>query len=409
MERPTAIPSTGIDPRQSAYLRVKAEQVTRLLDLVGELGLAAAEIIHHPTLQNLELEGFENSVHRLENLIRDLQEVASGLRLVPIGTVFRRMQRLVRDLSHQTGKPLELTLEGGETKIDKNLVDQLHDPLIHLVRNAVDHGIEPPRERIAAGKPETGQIILTATHQGREIHVTVADDGRGLDREAILKNARAGGLIGPEETPDDETIWRYVFQSGLSTAREVSSLSGRGVGLDAVQDMVQSLRGRIMIDTLPGEGTVFSLCIPLTLAFLDSLVVRIQGRLYAVPIDAIGEIVRSEPGQIVRSSANDSELVRIQDQLTPIRRLHHFYGDNGKQRARDERGLVDQIIVVIRSSRGAFGLPVDEIVGQQQVTMKPLQGPARDIRAGAGYALLGSGDVAIALDCEQLGQEFIAS
>lgn len=388
--------------QQDAYLRIRAAKVTQLLDLVGELGLAAVEVTQHPQLAELELEGFELAVHRLELLIRELQELASGLRMVPVGTVFKRMQRLVRDLSHQTGKPLDLIMEGVDTQVDKNLVDQLHDPLMHLIRNAVDHGIESTEERVAAGKPKRARIVLAAAQQGREIHITVADDGRGLNREAILERAREIGLVGADEEPDDSVVWSYIFHSGLSTAREVSSLSGRGVGMDVVNATIRSLRGRIVVESFPGMGTVINLCIPLTLAFLDSMVVRLQDRLYAIPIDVISEVIKPKVEQVTHTSANGSELVRLRDELTPVCRLQRFYEEAG-----DGRPLAEQILVVVQTATGMLGIPVDEIVGQQQVTMKPLQGQVQDIRAGAGYALLGSGEVAIALDCERLGQEFI--
>lgn len=382
---------------QDTYLRIQAAKVTQLLDLVGELGLAAAEVTQHPKLVGLELEGFEIAVHRLENLIRELQDLTSSLRLVTVGAVFQRMQRLVRDLSHQTGKPLELILEGGDTQIDKSLVDQLHDPLMHLIRNAVDHGIEPLEERIAASKPEKGRITLAAVQQGREIHIMVADDGRGLNRKAILERAREIGLVGADEEPDDSTIWHYIFHSGLSTVQEVSSLSGRGVGLDVVQATIRSLRGRIMVESRRGEGTRITLCIPLTLAFLDSMVVRLQDRLYAIPIDVISEVVKPGTEQVIHASADGSEVVRVRDELTPVCRLHRFYEEAG-----EERPLVEQVLVMVQTTRGMLAVPVDELVGQQQVTMKPLEGWIKEIRAGAGYALLGSGDVAIALDCERL-------
>jgi two-component system chemotaxis sensor kinase CheA len=388
--------------QQDAYLRIRAVKVTQLLDLVGELGLAAVEVTQHPRLAELELEGFELAVHRLELLIRELQDLASSLRMISVGTVFKRMQRLVRDLSHQTGKPLDLVMEGVDTQVDKNLVDQLYDPLMHLIRNAVDHGIESAEERATAGKPKKARIVLAAAQQGREIHITVADDGRGLNREAILERAREIGLVGDDEEPDDSIVWSYIFHSGLSTAREVSSLSGRGVGMDVVNDTIQSLRGRIVVESFPGMGTVISLCIPLTLAFLDSMVVRLQDRLYAIPVDVISEVIKPEVEQVTRTSANSSELVRMRDELTPVCRLQRFYEEAG-----DGRPLSEQILVVVQTTTGMLGIPVDEIIGQQQVTMKPLQGQVQDIRAGAGYALLGSGEVAIALDCERLGQEFI--
>jgi two-component system chemotaxis sensor kinase CheA len=384
--------------QHDTYLRIQAAQVTHLLDLVGELGLAAADVTQHPDLEALELEGFAISVHRLENLIHELQDLASSLRLVPVGTVFKRMQRLVRDLCQQTGKPITLILQGGDTKIDKSLVDQLHDPLMHLIRNAVGHGIESPQERSAADKPKEGRVTLTAAQQGREIHITVADDGRGLDREAILARAREVGLVGADEVPDDSAIWNYIFHSGLSTASEVSSLSGRGVGLDVVQAAIRSLQGRTVVESSPGEGTRITLCIPLTLAFLDSMVVRLQERLYAIPIDVINEVIKPHAEQVAHASADDSDLIRVRDELMPVCRLQRFYEEAG-----EERPLVEQIVVVVRTTKGILGVPVDDILGQQQVTMKPLQGQVQDIRAGAGYALLSSGEVAIALDCERLG------
>ncbi len=392
--------SISADSPQDAFLRVKADKVAQLLDLAGELGLVAADLTHHPELERVELEGFETAAHHLEVLIREIQGLASSLRLVPIGEVFKRTQRLVRDLSHQTGKPVKLLLEGGETEIDKVLVDQLHDPLMHLVRNAVDHGLEPAEERVAAGKPEQGRLTLAAIQQGRAIQITVADDGRGLNRETILERARKRGLVEPDEEPDDATVWNYIFHSGFSTAPEVSSLSGRGVGLDVVQAAIQSLRGRVMVDSRPGEGASITLYIPLTLAFLDSMVVRLQNRLYAIPIDVISEIFKPEPTQVTRASAENSQVVRIRDELVPVCRLQHFYEEEG-----EERPLLEQVMVIVQTTWGLLGLPVDEIVGQQQVTMKPLQRQLKDIRAGAGCALLASGDVAIALDCERLSQE----
>lgn len=384
--------------QRDTYLRIQATRVTQLLDLVGELGLAVADVTQHPDLEALELEGFALAVHRLENLLHELQDLASSLRLVPVGTVFKRMQRLVRDLCQQTGKPIKLSLQGGDTQIDKSLVDQLYDPLMHLIRNAVDHGIESPKERSTADKPKEGRVTLTAVQHGREIHITVADDGRGLDREAILARAREVGLIDADEAPEDSAIWNYIFHSGLSTAPEVSSLSGRGVGLDVVQAAIRSLQGRVVVESSPGEGTCITLCIPLTLAFLDSMVVRLQDRLYAIPIDVINEVIKPHAGQVAHASADHSELIRVRDELVPVCRLQRFYEETG-----EKRPLVEQIVVAVQTTKGMLGVPVDEILGQQQVTMKPLQGQIQDIRAGAGYALLSSGEVAIALDCERLG------
>jgi len=383
-----------------AFLRIKAAKVSHLLDLVGELGLVAATVTHHPQLEALELDGFDIAVHNLELLIREIQDLTSGLRLVPVGSVFIRTQRQVRDLSQQTGKPVNLTMTGEDIEMDKVLLDQLSDPLMHLVRNALDHGLESPAERLAGGKPEHGNLTLAATQQGREIQIAVADDGRGLNRAKILEKARAGGLISPTEEPDDAAVWRYIFHSGLSTALEVSNLSGRGVGMDVVQTTIQALRGRITVDSQPGQGTCITLHIPLTLAFLDSMIVRSQNRLFAIPIDEVAEVVKPEAEQV--TSVSNDEVVRLRNQLIPVCRLQRFYAEAGRQRS-----LTEQVLVVVLANQGLLGLPVDEVVGQQQITMKPLNGQLKDIRGGAGCALLASGDIAIALDCEQLSQELL--
>ncbi len=390
--------SKATDVQQDTLLRVKADKVSKLLDLVAELGLLAGNVTHHPDLQGLELEGFDNAAHNLELLIHELQDLASGLRLVPVNGVFKRMQRLVRDLSKETGKPVALKTEGGDTEIDKVLVDELHDPLMHLVRNAVDHGLEPVEERLAADKPEEGRLTLSAGQQGREIRLTIADDGRGLNREKILERAREQGLLGDNEEPDDSVVWTYIFHSGLSTKAEVSNLSGRGVGMDVVQTAIQALRGRISVESQAGSGTRITLHIPLTLAFLDGMVVRAQNRLYVVPVEVVSEVFQPQAEQLTRASSDNIEMVRVRDELLPVCRLRQFYEETGAP----ARPLTEQIMVAVRTSKGVLGLPVDEVIGQQQVTMKSLQGQLKDIRAGSGCALLASGEVAIALDCERL-------
>lgn len=396
-----------------AFLRVKASKVSLLLDLVGELGLSTLAVTHHPALQGLELAGFETAAHQLDLLINEVQRVTADLRLVPVSGLFRPMQRAAHDLARETGKQFELVLEGEEIEIDKVLVDELKDPLTHLVRNAADHGLESPAERTAAGKPADGRLRLTAAQKGKEIHITVADDGRGLNREAILKKAREAGLVGPKEEPPDATVWGFVFQAGFSTARQVSNLSGRGVGMDVVQSAVRSLRGRIALETEPGRGTSVTLVIPLTLAFLQSMVVRSQRRLFAIPTESVQEVFKPELAEVVHVSADQSELIRRQAGLVAIRRLQHIFGDGNGDHAQDsptpgeEAPLSEQVIVVVESSRGRFGLPVDEIVGEQQVVLKPLQGHLRGIRGGAGCALLSSGEIAIALDVENLGQTLL--
>ena len=375
------------------FLCIKADKVTQLLDLVGELGLATITVTHHPALAGLD--GLANASHRLELITRQVQELTSSLRLVPASQLFQRMRRLARDLAQQTGKSFDITINGEEIEIDKTVVDQLADPLIHLVRNAADHGIESAAERQAAGKPAQGRIILSAAQQGQEIHITVSDDGKGLDRQAILNRARAAVIVGANEEPVDATVWNLIFESGFSTAAQVSNLSGRGVGMDVVQSVIRNLRGRIEVNTTPGQGTHIKLIIPVSLAFLSSMIVRSINRLYAIPINSVSQVFKPGADQVVRVSASGDVMVRRQDALVPVHWIHNVA----------ERALNDQVIVVLQTARGALGLPVDEIIGEEQVMMKPLPEHLQDIRGGAGCAILGSGAIAIALDAERVSHD----
>lgn len=387
--------------QQAVFLRVQADKVDRLMDLVGELSLCVFQVIHNPDLAGLELSEFENSAHRLQMVVREIQDAAAELRRVSVGDVFRRMRRMVRELERQTGKKIELMLDGEDTEIDKAVADRLYEPLVHVVRNSADHGLESPAERIAAGKPDTGRITLVAAQLGGDIRITVEDDGRGLHREKILARAKERGLIGVNENPEDHNLWKVIFQPGFSTAETVTNLSGRGVGMDVLNATMKDLRGRISVDSKAGQGTRVNLSIPLSLAFLDSLVMRVGRRLYATPIDVVSEVFRPEAAQISTASAdNDAELIKVREDMVPICRLQRFYGEDSQAL----QPLDSLIIVVFKTSFGPIGLPVDEMYDQQQVVMKPLQGQLSAIRASLGCALLGSGEVAVVLDCEELAR-----
>ncbi|MDO9107344.1 MAG: chemotaxis protein CheW [Methylovulum sp.] len=386
---------------QGAFLRVEAEKVDRLMDLLGELSLSVSEVLHSPDLAGLELSEFEKAAHRLKMVVREIQDASAILRLVEVGEVFRRMRRMVRELERQTLKKINLVLVGEDTAIDKVVADRLYEPLVHIVRNSADHGLESADERIALGKSESGHITLTARQSGGEIQITVGDDGRGLHREKILARARERGLVGSNEEPEDQNLWKVIFQPGFSTAETVTNLSGRGVGMDVLNTTMKALRGRIIVDSEAGRGTQVHIHIPLTLAFLDSLVMRIDQRLYATPVDMVSEVFRPTATQIhIASADNGSEMIRLREEMVPICRLQRFYGEA----KRALKPLDQQIIVVFKTSSGQIGLPVDEIYDQQQVVMKPLQGRLGRIRASLGCALLGTGEVAIVLDCEALAQ-----
>jgi len=323
------------------------------------------------------------------------------LRLVPAGEVFRRLRRMVRELERQTGKKIDLTVEGEETAIDKVVSDRLYEPLVHVIRNSADHGLESPEERKAAGKPESGRIFLAANQVGSEIQITVKDDGRGLDRQRILARARERGLVGAGAEPEDAALWQLILEPGFTTAKAITALSGRGVGLDVLNSTMKDLRGHISIDSQWGQGCHVSLSIPLTLAFLDCLVMRLGSRLFATPVDVVADIFQPAAEQIMEIAAEDSaEMVRVRDTYVPICRLPQFYGEDASELTPLERSIV----IVFNTSSGQIGLPVDEMLNQQQVVMKPLTGQLASIRASLGCALLGTGEVAMVLDCERLAK-----
>lgn len=389
--------SSGALGAQDRFVRIDETKVSGLMDLSAELSLAAGAVLHHPRLSERPAPDLEAAVRRLHIVVRDLQELAAGFRLVPIRFLFRRMQRLIRDLEAQTGKAVDLVVEGDETEIDKLIVDNLYDPLLHILRNAVDHGIEPPDQRRAAGKPEQGRVLLRAAHEGGEVRVTVRDDGRGIDLAAVRARAQAAGLAEEGQALSDDEVRQLVFAPGLSTAGEVSNLSGRGVGMDAVRSAIEGLRGKVSLSSVPGKGTRITLALPLTVAFIEGMVVRIDGRLFVVPVDSIVEVFMIGGDDVTEVASEDAEVVRIREELVPVLRLQEFYGEQAERRALD-----GSILIVVRGSSGAIGLPVDELIGIQQVTMKPLERLLSGIRAAAGSAILSTGEVALALDCEQL-------
>ncbi len=390
--------------QSGGLLRVSAEKVSRLMDLVGELSLSVSEVVRSPDLTRagIDLTEFEKSAHRLTMVVREVQDAAAELRLVPVGEVFRRLRRMVRELERQTGKQIELILEGEDTAIDKVVSDRLYEPLLHVIRNSAGHGLETPGERKAAGKPETGRIVLAAAQLGSEIQITIEDDGRGLNRERILARARERGLIGAEAEPDDPSLWRLILEPGFSTAEHVTALSGRGVGMDVLNSTMKDLRGRIAIGSQNGRGCRVRLSIPVTLAFLDCLVMRLGHRLFATPVDAVANIFRPSAGQIVEIPGEEGgEMVRVWESYVPICRLPHFYGEESDGLTPLDRSTV----VVFNTSSGLIGLPVDEMLNQQQVVMKPLTGQLENIRASWGCALLGTGEIALVLDCERLAKK----
>ncbi len=401
-EAPTSAAASGASRKKAQgssaadqFLRVHVQKIDELVDLAGAIALAYASIAHKRGVAEEE----DEDDHRLGSLVRRLQDESLGLRMVPIGGAFSRLKRLVRDLSRQMGKPVELTTFGEDTEIDRSIAEAIYDPLVHLIRNCIDHGLESKEERVRAGKPEAGKLVIGASQSNGEIRIAVRDDGRGLDRERILARARSRGLCGPDEEPDDQRVWAFIFEPGFSTSESITSVSGRGVGMDVVRTNVESVRGRVCIESEAGGGAEFSLHIPLTLAILDAMLVRVGSTLFAVPIETVVEIVQPAASQIIPSAVGGNDILWLRDEFVPILRLQDYYHLPRGTRTHD-----GQPLLALESAGSSLAIPIDDIVGQQQVVIKPLTGHLKCIRAASGCALLGSGDVALVLDTSQLVQ-----
>jgi two-component system chemotaxis sensor kinase CheA len=395
----------GIDAEVQAPLvssiRVDLDRMDRLVNLVGELVISQAMLAEH--LQRMPTGQFPELARGIEELsrhARSLQEGVMAMRAQPVQSVFSRMPRLVRELAAQTGKRLRLETSGEDTEIDKTVIEHLHDPITHMIRNAADHGIESPAEREAAGKPETGTIRISAHHGGGRIVIQVADDGRGIDRDRLRARAVEAGLIGADDALGDEQIDDLIFLPGISTASEVSKISGRGVGMDVVRRNIQRLGGRVTIRSVPGQGSAFYLTLPLTLAVMDGMVVRVGTETYVVPLNNVIESLRPRP-QDVHMLVGGEDVLSVRGHYVPLVYLHETFG------VADALGsAVSGLVMLVETDSGRrIGLVVDEIVGQQQVVIKSLEANYRAIRGVAGATILGSGRVALILDVSGLHKE----
>ncbi len=383
--------------KQQQAIRVDLDKLDKLLDLVGEMVIAEAMVTNNPDLRGLHLDRFEKAVLQLDKITRDIQEVAMSMRMIPLSGAFRRMMRLVRDLAQKAGKKVSLQIIGEETEVDKTIIEQIADPLVHLIRNAVDHGLESPAERLAAGKPETGRVTIEAKHSVGEVWIIIEDDGRGLDREKILQKGVEKGLIRKEDSDlKDEEVWRMIFEPGFSTAQKVSNVSGRGVGMDVVRRNIEKLRGKVDVRSKPGAGTMFAVRIPLTLAIIEGMVVKVGQNRYTIPINSIKESLKPGDDQITRTPDN-LEVVTIRGELLPVIRLHEFYNVEA-----DRHIITEGILIVVENDVNKCCLFVDEVIGQQQIVIKGLSSYLGHVRSVSGCAILGDGDISMILDIDDL-------
>ncbi|MDH5822789.1 chemotaxis protein CheA [Luteimonas sp. RD2P54] len=380
----------SISESGESSVRVSVDKIDALINLVGELVITQAMLKQASSSVDPALaERLFTGLEQLERNTRDLQEAVIGVRMLPVDAVFRRFPRLVRDLSARLGKQVLLRTIGEGTELDKGLIEKVADPLVHLVRNAIDHGLEDPATRSAGGKPETGTITLAASHQGGHIVIEVSDDGRGLNRERILAKALERGLPVPEN-PTDAQVWDLVFQPGFSTNDEVTDLSGRGVGMDVVRRNIQGLGGEVELHSRQGSGTRVVIRLPLTLAILDGMSVTAGGEVLILPLTHVLEAL--QPGQAdVRTVAGSGRVLQVRGEYLPLVSLAEVYGYGAG-------GDAEPLVVVVEGDGQKIALEVDELVGQQQVVVKSIEHNYRRVHGVSGATILGDGRVALIVD-----------
>jgi two-component system, chemotaxis family, sensor kinase CheA len=375
----------------ASSLRVPAERLDELMDRVGELVIAQARLTQ---LAALSADSSLKSVaEELERLSSGLRDTTMGIRMVPIGSLFSRFRRLIHDLSNDLGKDIEFLTSGEETELDKTMIERLADPLVHLIRNSVDHGLESADKRLASGKPARGTVRLGAVYAGAEVTISVTDDGAGLNTARIRQKAEENGLITPDTRLTDSELHQLIFAPGFSTAKEVTALSGRGVGMDVVKKTIEGLRGKIHLTSTPGKGTTITLRLPLTLAIIEGMLVRVGTGRYAIPLSAVEECVELPATALTASRGRN--FLDIRGSLVPFISLRDVFGTSGE---RDPF----QKVVIVSSGGGRVGLVVDQIIGNTQAVIKQLSKLHADLPNFSGATILGDGTVALILDTARL-------
>ena len=377
-------------------VRVRTDRLDRLIDMVGELVIAQSMIAADPAVINSGQHDLVKKVSHAGKIMRELQELSMSMRMVPLKSTFQKLTRLVRDVALKAGKVVELITDGDETELDRNMVDAIADPLVHMVRNAVDHGVESPEDRERAGKPRAGRVTLAAFQQGGSVIVELRDDGRGLNRDRILAKAIEKGLVSPNQSLTDSEINALIFAPGFSTAETVTDISGRGVGMDVVRRNIESIRGRIDIQSVLGQGTTFQIRLPLTLAVTDGMLVRVGDERYIVPLTSISLSFRPEPAMLSTIPPH-GEVVMLRGEVLPVVRLHQVFGIRGAVRTPS-----DAILMIVGEREHRVALLVDQLLGQQQVVAKTLGEGVGDIPGISGGAILSDGRVGLIIDVARM-------
>ncbi|MCD6308337.1 MAG: chemotaxis protein CheA [Candidatus Latescibacteria bacterium] len=387
-------------PKVDKYIKVDTHKMDLLLDMVGELVIAQSMVQHNPDALKISNQRFIRDISQLSRVTSTLQNISMSMRLVPIGATFQKMNRIVRDLSRKSGKKINLVLKGETAEIDRNMVEELYDPLVHMIRNSCDHGIQAPDKRTAVGKPAEGTIELKAEHAGGKIVIIISDDGEGLDRDRILSIAREKGLWTDEENPDNTTIDNFIFAPGFSTAREVTDVSGRGVGMDVVRKAIEKLHGTVEIESIPGSGTTFTIKLPLTTAIIDGMVVELGGVRYIIPTLNVRQLAHPKKEDI-NNIVGRGKTVKLRGSLLPLFRLGDVLGVSSKT---DK--VWEGVLVIVEDGGREVALQVDSVIGKQEVVIKNLGEKFNNMQGIAGGAILGDGRVGLILDIRSLTSIF---
>ena len=392
-----ANPATLQSVKQS-IISVNLDKLDKLMDMVGELVISQEMVIQNSDLDGLVLNDFQKAARQLRKVTNEIQDAVMSIRMVPISATFHKMLRIVRDMSKKLEKEVKLEIIGETTEVDKNVIEHLTDPLMHIIRNSMDHGIESTEDRIKAGKPPVGTVTLEAKDEGGDVLIIIRDDGKGLDRDSILKKAKEQGLVKDNQSSlTDKEIYSLIFLPGFSTKKQVTEFSGRGVGMDVVNANMEKINGKAIVDSNPGVGTSITLKIPLTLAIIEGMKVKVGDSIFVIPITSIKESFRVNKSSIVLNDVNSRETIMLRGECLPILRLHNYYDLEP-----ETTNLNEGIIIVVENDSKVMCLFADKVLGQQQVVVKALPKYIKNVKGICGCTVMGDGSVCLITDVPEL-------